>query len=326
MNTSTASLINATKHAPTPLEVSAIQAPAHMCWILLGMAAALCNLIIFVTVVKMNSLHTKSQLLAASLAFADLCRSTTYCGTGLKRYLIYAFQRPEVIEPIFCALQTSPMTFFAVVSADMKLALSIDRFLAVAAPAFYYKRPLKSYVTWVNALVWTHGLVHSGVAFLGYNAKLTLSVCTALSSFNAWYTPYSSVLGVVTASATVGVYLASVFYLRRRINGMKGLGETQRKEERVKLELDVFRALVAILIGYVGTTLVGAMSYLVLPYTVTPETSVLLAPFLALSFICDCASHLFIFLVLNSAFRRALIAMMKSSSTRVQQLASSGNV
>lgn len=303
----------------SPMQIYALQAPANICWIIFGFLSTIPNFIIIFTVAKTKNFRTKSQLLVAGMAAADVALGLTYLGTGLKRYLVFATGIPDITSAFACNLRSMPLNLFAIISSTFKTALSIDRLLAMSCPVFYHTLSISKYFLTITAWIGIYALVHMVLAFVGYKATLTLSVCTALAVQSQWFTTFSGIIGKVQVAITVAMYAVSLILLRRRLLAIKQMNEQQMKAERGRMELGTFRTIVVVVVGYLLVSGSGYFTYMILPL-VTGDAAIILAPFFGLIFIFDCSLHLFIFILMSKTFRKAVLAAFSASNDKVYSL------
>lgn len=145
-----------------------------------------------------KNLHTKSYILIANLAVADLL-----CGLLFMPFDITTYIYPKLRENKFTCLLRNSLSFWSVGASILNLLLiSIDRFLAILKP-FTHLTTSKKYVFSLICVSWTSSTTLAYLPLIGWNSWNEEDDC-----IDEWLTPIPQGLKILLAL----VYVTSLTF------------------------------------------------------------------------------------------------------------------
>ncbi|XP_043776393.1 olfactory receptor 4K13-like [Cervus elaphus] len=115
------------------------------------------NLLIVISVIVDNHLHSPMYFFLANLSFFDLCLSSAATPNGISDFL----RKHKTISWWGCMIQMFFMHFFGGGEMSLLIAMAIDRYVAICKPLHYKTIMSHRVLTGFLLLSWVIGLIHS---------------------------------------------------------------------------------------------------------------------------------------------------------------------
>ncbi|XP_006165742.1 olfactory receptor 4K13 [Tupaia chinensis] len=150
-----------------------IQVLFFVIFFLVYVAIIVGNLLIVISVIFNNHLHSPMYFLLANLSFFDLCLSSAATPKVISDFL----RKRKTISLGGCMLQMFFMHFFGGGEMSLLIAMAIDRYIAICKPLHYRTIMSRRMLVAFLVLSWAIGLIHStsqmvytiGLPFCGPN-------------------------------------------------------------------------------------------------------------------------------------------------------------
>lgn len=278
------------------------QAPVLIVWIIGCNFAILTNTTFIIVIAKTTRLQSKSNFLVVSLCVAEIFQNFSWEAAAIKRLIIYKNNFTESISQVACIAEVLPINIFPSIVECMAAAISFDRFLALATPIFYSICKKCRYIFAINLVCWMANIIFGLVSFFDYEPTKILSACTFVIAFGDSYNSlYKLFLNLKTA-LTIALDVGTLSILVRCLYITRQLPPVQRKEARLKLELDTIRTLLAISVIYLLSVGLSSAAYVGIA-KLGKDLNARIAPAVTVLPLLNSASHLIVYLTLSKLFR-----------------------